>query len=326
MNATQLEFLVCPKCAALFELQVEANGIESVHCSNGHSYPIVNGIPRFVAPENYAESFGFQWRKFSRIQIDSANGTSFSLKRFRAITEWTPQDLAGKKVLDAGCGAGRFAEVALKQYQADLVACDLSAAVEVCRDNLLPQQPLVCQASIFELPFRPAIFDFVYCIGVLQHTPDPLAAIRSLTQMVKPGGQIGLWIYERDWKSYFGTIGFKYALRPFIMQWPRDQQTAFCERLVEIFGPIAWAMRNLGLFGKVIMRLLPIATAHLQGVPLSRLDFDTWAFLDTFDMYTPAYDFPQRYDRIAKFLEEQGFESIKRHPHGAISVTAVRSS
>lgn len=322
-----LSLLICPICHSSLVLKENGDSDslqQSLTCtSNGHQYAIRNGIPRFVASGNYAESFGFQWLKFSTIQLDSYNGTNFSEERFRLITGWSQPDLEGKLILDAGCGAGRFSEVVLK-YGGQLVAFDLSEAVEACRNNLLPAEPLICQASVYELPFRPGGFDFVYCIGVVQHTPNPESTVRALSQMVKPGGKIGLWIYESDWKSYVGTVGFKYAFRPFLRRFSRAQIFTFSKRLVDLFFPVASYCKSRGFLGKVIMRLLPIASAYLQSVQLSDQDFKTWVLLDTFDMYSPTYDFPQTYEKIASLLTDLGFDNIQRQPHGGISITATR--
>jgi SAM-dependent methyltransferase len=324
ITAERLPILACSQCGSKLRLIAGVeDGAGQLQCQAGHSFPVVGGIPRFVPPDNYADSFGFQWRAFSRVQLDSVNGTQFSAERFQTMTGWTEQDLAGKRVLDAGCGAGRFAEVVLK-LKADLVACDLSAAIDVCRENVAPHTPLLCQASIYELPFPDQSFDFVYCIGVAQHTPDPLKTVRSLCRKVRPGGQIGLWIYERDWKSYIGTLGFKYALRPWFRRLPRSRQFAVCKKMVDFFYPLAAACRPLGTPGKIVMRLLPVASAHVQSVPLSLEDFKTWILLDTFDMYSPAYDQPQTYATVARVLNEENFEDIRRHPHGGISITATR--
>jgi hypothetical protein len=72
------------------------------------------------------------------------------------------------------------------------------------------------------------------------------------------------------------------------------------------------------------MRLMPISSSHIQSVPLSLEDFKTWVLLDTFDMYSPSYDQPQTYANVARMLAQENFINIQRHPHGGISVTAVR--
>ena len=310
----------CPACRG--DLSPAGAGLR---CATGHEYPVVAGIPRFVPSQEYSGSFGYQWKAFAKLQLDSYNGTRFSEERFRAITGWERRDLEGKRVLDAGCGAGRFAEVASRVFGAWVTAVDLSEAVEACRENLMPDPPAVCQASIYEMPFRDGAFDFVYSIGVIQHTPDPARAIRSLCRMVKPGGMLALWIYEVDWKTYLGTTGFKYLLRPIVSRLPRAGQLAFVKALTAVFTPVARMAKPLGLPGRIVMRCLPVSCAHLQSVPLSPSDFRSWVFLDTFDMYTPAHDHPQRFGRVARILTEEGFTDIRRMPHGGVAIRASRS-
>ena len=314
-----LAILACPDCGSSLTLETDR-----LVCGRAHAHPIREGIPRFVPTEAYAGSFGFQWKKLGRLQLDSVNGTGFSAARFRDITGWGEADLRGRLVLDAGCGAGRFAEVVAREFGADLVAIDLSNAVEACRENLMPDPPLVCQASIYSTPFRPRSFDFVYCIGVIQHTPDPSQSIRSLARLVRPGGQIGLWIYEADWKSYVGTLGFKRLLRPWVSRWPRSRQLAFSGALTRAFFPFVHVLRPLGILGKAGMRLLPVAAGHLQDLPLTPEQLREWVLLDTFDMYASAYDQPQRYATVARVLADEGFTDITRHPHGAVAITARR--
>jgi SAM-dependent methyltransferase len=319
-----LDRLACPAClGALREEPSAGDGESSLRCESGHLYPVRGGIPRFVPVDPYAGSFGFQWNAFARLQLDSHNGTRFSAERFRDITGWTPEDLRGRSVLEAGCGAGRFAEVT-RGYGAALVALDLSSAVEACRANLSPDPPLVVQASIAEPPFPAGSFDVVYCIGVLQHTPDPLGYVRALCRLVKPGGRVGLWIYENDWKSYVGTLGFKRLLRPLVSRWRRERQMAFCRALTAACFPLVRLFRPLGLAGRALTRLLPVAAAHLTRVPLGPADLREWVLLDTFDMYASAYDQPQRFGDVARVLEAEGFVDVRRHPHGGVSVTARR--
>jgi len=324
MNAEVLEILCCPASGQSLSLFKDSTGCCLVSQDGKHRYPIISGVPRFVTPENYASSFGYQWNKYAKLQLDSCNGTTSSRDRFYGITEWHPEDLRSKRVLDAGCGAGRFAEVALAA-DADVIAMDLSRAVEACQLNLGTSPKLqVMQASIYEMPFEPGSFDYVYCIGVIQHTPDPKHSVMKLCQMVKPGGRIGLWIYEQDWKSHIGTVGFKYLLRPWTMKMSRQQVEDFSNLLERVCWPVNRVARRCGLPGKIIMRMLPVACAYLQDLPLSDEDFRAWVRLDTFDMYSPAHDHPQTFPTVASWLREAGFTDIRRHPHGGISITAFR--
>lgn len=87
----------------------------------------------------------------------------------------------------AGCGAGRFAEVALLAG-AKVVALDYSSAVDVCYANLKHHPNLyVVQGDIFAIPFVPETFPFVYSLAVLQHTPDVAKAFFALTLLVSKG-------------------------------------------------------------------------------------------------------------------------------------------
>lgn len=326
MNAKFLETLACPATGQILHLAEpspdEVQSAVLVTPDGEHRYPVKAGIPRFVPSKNYADSFGYQWNKYARLQLDSCNGTSFSRDRFFSITGWSPSELSGRKVLDVGCGAGRFAEIALAAG-AEVTAMDLSQAVEACKANLGSSPHLeVVQASIYEMPFRPASFDLVYSIGVIQHTPDPKRSVMEICRMVKPGGQIGLWIYERDWKSYVGTVGFKYLFRPFTANMSRQQVEKFSNALESLCWPVNRIARRCGLPGKIFMRMLPVASAYLQEVPLNDEDFREWVRLDTFDMYSPAHDHPQKFSTVASWLQEAGFTDVRRHPHGGISITA----
>ena len=325
-DASYFELLQCPKCSGSLTPsgQDSAGQHTALVCAEQHSIPIVGGIPRFVDSQQYTESFGYQWTRFRRIQLDSYNGTNFSRHRFETITGYTPAQLAGRLVLDGGCGAGRFADVVMREYGARLVACDLSAAVEACRDNLAPGMPFVCQASILDLPFRPQSFDFVYSIGVIQHTPDPEGSIRSLCRMVKQGGQVAIWTYELNWKCFVGTSGFKYFFRPLSRRLSRARQLALVDGLSRVCQPLVRLGRRCGTVGKIFTRMLPVAAAHLHEVDLTDEDLRNWVVLDTFDMYSPSYDSPQRFDRVARILKSEGFHRIERHPHGGLSITATR--
>lgn len=270
-------------------------------------YPIVNGVPRFVSPENYAGSFGFQWNRFRRTQLDSVTGTTISRDRFLRSAGLKAPDLAGKLVLDAGCGAGRFAEVALS-LGATVVAVDYSAAVDACRANLGSQERgEVVQADIYRLPFAPASFDFVYCLGVLQHTPDVAGAFQALPSQLRPGGRLAVDLYP---KLVWNLVWPKYWLRPLTKRLPQQALFRWVERLVPILLPISDLLRRVPRSRGRLRYLVPVA--NYRGVfPLTDEQLREWAVLDTFDMLAPAYDKPQTPATLRGWLERAGLHDVE---------------
>jgi SAM-dependent methyltransferase len=188
-----LELLRCPKTGQALRVE-RGDGTQEIHegtlmSIDGHErYLIHKGIPRFVPESSYADNFGMQWNHFRQTQLDSHSGHPISAERFWLATGWKPEQLKDQWVLDVGCGAGRFAEVALL-VGAKVVALDYSSAVDACYDNLKHHPNLhVVQGDIYSLPFASESFPFVYSLGVLQHTPDVANAFAALPPMLRRGG------------------------------------------------------------------------------------------------------------------------------------------
>src|SRR5207245_11570626 len=147
-----------------------------------------------VDTQHYAGSVGFQWKVYAQTQLDGEHSRR-SENAFRRRTGFCPEDLAGKLVLDVGCGMGRFAEVATR-WGAHVVGIDLSLAAEVAARNLADRNATIFQADVFHLPFATESFDYIYSIGVLHHTPDCERAFKMLPGLLKPGGRIAIWLYS----------------------------------------------------------------------------------------------------------------------------------
>src|SRR5260370_24755227 len=69
-------------------------------------------MPRFVPSEEYAQTFGYQWTRFDTLQLDRHIGNDLSRERFFVTTQW-PARMDGQRILEAGCGMGRFTQIAL---------------------------------------------------------------------------------------------------------------------------------------------------------------------------------------------------------------------
>jgi SAM-dependent methyltransferase len=318
MKPRLLEILRCPTCLA--PLQTSGGDLMCTRC--GRQFPIVDGVPRFAGGDNYAGNFGFQWNEFSRTQLDSHSGVPISRQRFVAQTGWDQSRLAGKLVLDAGCGSGRFAEIALS-LGAEVVAIDYSSAVDAAQRNLGAHPRLhVVQADIYALPFAPETFDFIYSLGVLQHTPDVKRAVTSLIAMLRPGGALTLDFYLRRWQN---VLEPKYWLRPITTRMRQDRLFRIVRRAAPPLLRISRALSRVPVAGRVLRRLVPVA--NYAGVyPLSESQLAEWAVLDTFDWLGPRFDHPQTAATVRRWLEDAPLQDIDiSHVHH-LTARAVKRS
>jgi SAM-dependent methyltransferase len=269
-----------------------------------HVYPIRDFIPRFVPATNYADSFGMQWNRFRSTQLDSVSGIPISRDRFYNYSKWTAEELKGKRVLDVGCGAGRFAEIALNAG-AEVFAVDYSSAVDACRLNFASSDKLeVIQGDVFSLPFEPGYFDYVYCFGVLQHTPNVKRAFEALPRQLKPGGKIVVDVYP--W--LIRNLGWsKYWFRPITRRLSASTLFKLVERTTPGMLAVSRALARIPIAGHYLRYLVPVAS-YDHVYPLSQSQLREWAVLDTFDMLSPAHDHPQRRETLLRWLRDAGLE------------------
>jgi SAM-dependent methyltransferase len=275
---------------------------------SGVYFPIVDGALRLTPKENYTENFGFQWNLFRQTQIDSHVKDSFSKERFFKQTAWIPADLAGLDILEVGCGAGRFSQVILDNTEANLYSLDYSDAVSANYENNKHHAVRfqLFQASIYEMPFPANTFDKVFCFGVLQHTPDFKRSIKALVEKTKPGGEIVVDFYPI--KGWWTKLHSKYILRPFTKRMSNQKL------LKLIRSNMNWLIRTYFFFdklkvGKIVNRFLPVCDIK-NTLPnnLTREQLREWAILDTFDMFSPEHDHPQRINTVEKWFKEFGTE------------------
>jgi SAM-dependent methyltransferase len=298
LKRSALRILACPRCKGALELHVQAEQEHEVTegdltcrvCAG--TYPIRSRIPRFVDSGAYADSFGFQWNRFRLVQLDSRNGTRSSELTLAETTSWTDADYRGRLVLDAGVGAGRFAEVAAKKG-AEVVGIDLTRAVEAAHANVghLDNVHLI-QADIFAMPFRDETFDLAYSIGVLHHTHDVHTAFGKVAAAVKPGGMMAVYLYA----AYGVDRHFSDALRVLTTRLPLRVMFGLSAAAVPLYY-----LYRVPVAGRILARLAPIS-----------LNPDwRWRWLDTFDWYTPRYQWKLRYPEVLRWFRESGFTDIQ---------------
>jgi SAM-dependent methyltransferase/uncharacterized protein YbaR (Trm112 family) len=315
-----LDLLACPCCRGALDAppgdDIREGELSCAPCRR--SWPIKNGIPRFVPSGNYASSFGLQWNTFRAEQLDSLNGTDLSARRFFSETGWSRDWLAGKWVLDAGCGAGRFLDVA-SQTGAEVVGVDLSDAVDAAAESLRGRDNVhLVQASLFELPFR-AGFAAVYCIGVIQHTPDPQRALAALPSVLRPNGRLAVTIYE---KRRFSMLYSKYWVRPFTRRMDKERLLLGIRAVMPVLFPVTEVLFRLPAVGKLFRFAVPVA--NYVDAPLTAEQRYRWAVMDTFDMLAPEYDQPQDEATATAVLTRAGIAQLRRLPNAGLNLVGER--
>lgn len=282
MKRDLTDLLCCPDCGSDLTLHDQTPDRSEVDtglllCSGCRAaYPIVRGVPRFVSSDQYVGSFSYEWNRWNRVQLDIANGRRESEETFAEKTGFTPEDLKGKLVLDVGCGAGRFLDVA-SRWGARVVGVDLSFAVEASQQNLGERPNVaVIQADVFRLPFRKDTFDAIFSIGVLHHSRDTREAFLRLPPLLKDDGDLSVWLYHYQDRLYCAASDFWRAVwRPF----PTWAVYAWSWLLVTVLS---------GLWAKPVMSRPP--WGHLRRIlPVNTHADRQWRILDTFDWYSPRY-------------------------------------
>lgn len=282
------------------------------------NYPIINGIPRFVSADNYANDFGLQWKQFPKTQLDSYTGSDLSASRLSRCIHSELSSLKGKVVLEAGSGAGRFTELLIR-YGAVVHSFDYSAAVEAnALNNGAGDQLTLVQADIRHIPFQDNFYDLVLCLGVLQHTPDPEESISSLWRMVKPGGNLAVDHYLFKWRNILPPpIGpAEMIYRWMLLSVPPNKRLSIVKRIVDYWFPIHWKYRDSLFIQRVLRRISPVHF-YYPHYPLKTQElYYEWALLDTHDGTTDFHKHHRSVKSIQRTLLALGAQEISVNQGG----------
>jgi SAM-dependent methyltransferase len=206
MRQRLLQYLACPECGGAIELlsaartegdEILEGVLNCIDCAR--NFPIVRGVPRFVNLQEIeadkaatAASFGWEWQHFSRVDEHYA-------KQFLGWIAPVEEDFFQNKiVLEGGCGKGRHTRLAAEWGARDVIAIDVSEAVETAyaaTRNL--ENAHIIQADIYKLPLR-KIFDYAFSVGVLHHLPEPQEGFAALAAKIKLGGHLSAWVYGAE--------------------------------------------------------------------------------------------------------------------------------
>ncbi len=339
MHRRVVELLACPTCRVAVVLQdgdagwgdrVETGRLVCMQCDR--TYPVARGIPRFVseseirgADDETRQTVAHFVTEFTAYadgdaDIGDLDDVAHHFFERTGISAHVPDSGAGehrggvrhadapylheKCILDAGCGPGRFTEVAARSA-AHVVGLDIGDHVERaaarCRD--LDKVDFV-QGSVLAPPFRAGTFDYVFSLGVLHHTPDPKLGCLRLAELVKPTGAMSIWVYPPE---YWGrpiqrTVGR--CVNRVLRRLPPRAALSICERWLYPLGRLQMALSH-----RRWSRLLA-APVFLLGVP--RHPEREVMIATIYDHFGPALITTHTYDEVEGWLREAGFTRLRQ--------------
>ncbi len=303
MKERLLNLLCCPACRGELILarvderdkEIKKGSLKCAHCQQ--EYPVVNYIPRFVKTDKYVGNFSFEWTVHNRTQLDSANGTRESRDTFIEKTGFVLEQFKSKVVLDIGCGMGRFLEIVQPQA-AEVVGVDLSLAVDSAYNNLKQYENVhIVQGDIFALPFKENNFDYIYSIGVLHHTPDTKQAFLKLPGLLQKGGTIAIWVYSDETKYLHSRNRWGDFYRLFSVYLPKKLLWCLCHAAIPFY---------------YLKKVPKLGTLLDRTIPMSNHPDPSWRVLDTYDWFSPKYQWKHTYAEVNEWFQEAGLTEIRQ--------------
>jgi SAM-dependent methyltransferase len=316
MVRSVIDGLVCPTHGKPLSAPIPqgAGGVPwpdgNLTCQDGCAFPIVGGIPRFVG-SHYATSFGLQWRRYQRTQLDSYTGQPYSRARLERCLGAGLESLDGKTVFECGAGAGRFTEW-LIQYAESVVSIDLSDAVDANLANCRGKRPyLLLQADINRSPLPKRHFDYVICLGVLQHTPSPEQSIRGLVDHLRPGGVLVIDHYRRGLGIALQQhLSLGFPLRLWLRKADPELALKATIAITRICDPIRKRTNKYRYLDHFVSLLLP-SICHYRSYPaLDPAIGYEWNELDTHDFLTDYYKHRRSPREIESLLTRLGLTDV----------------
>lgn len=206
MRLAHVPYLRCPETQAALTCEPDEMSGDHVIAgalvtATGRRYRIERGVPDFrhqAASARQAaseRSFGLEWQVFRREGWDSRQVRERI--HFYSYTGLVPSFLTGRKVLDAGCGNGRYAFIAAQSKAEIVIGADISDAAYVAFENTWAvPNILIIRADLAQLPLGEDL-DVLYSIGVLHHTPDAAVSFDRLARHCRVGGLFSAYLYGR---------------------------------------------------------------------------------------------------------------------------------
>ena len=288
-----------------------------------------------------ARAFGYEWNTYkvtSRAEdlitffwLTGADPNLYDKFSFDDVFSFYPNDadiqkingsqLAGKTVLDVGCGMGKYLDV-VSDYAETVVGLDLSEALLRAQLTVRDRKNVhLVQGNILQPPLKPAFADFVYSVGVLHHTPNTHAAFLSAASLVAPGGRLAVWLYprEKEPNPYSDRIHYIQddLIRPITCRLPPRMLRVFAA----VLGRLTFVRDRAVIRHQTTGSRIAGRIAHYAGtVAVGRHRDPTIAAFLNFDWYSPQYRSYHSELEVERWYREAGFDNVRMLPQRVSSI------
>jgi len=278
------------------------------------------GIPRHPRQENKRRLERFRQLHDATRQAStfeslhySSPGFDENCRFFETTTGYSSRHLAGKTVLDAGCGTGRYMEVAASMG-AHVVGIDLSRSVDrAYRETRFKPQVDFIQGDLMNPPLRPEAFDALYSIDVLNQTPDTRGAFQSISQLLRPGGHAAIWLDQRFLAENGNYPSHRLLTR--LSERLSDGMRVFTTRMSHRM--LHYACIGLAPLGELkriagTNKILKSMLAPILLLPVSDHPNRSVRLGSTFTWFAPPNQWKHTTQEVLAWFEAEGYEAV--HP------------
>jgi SAM-dependent methyltransferase/uncharacterized protein YbaR (Trm112 family) len=319
VKSNSLQYLVCPNCnRSLIIINKNKNSKEifsgNLFCENpkcNKIYHISQGLIRFTSPKNISKeisnSFGFEWRMHLNncIEKNTVFGRTYwdDIRYFFKATGLTKNEIKGKVILDAGCGSGKLTRYLARLSPKIIFGQDIHSSIKlVFKKGKVISNSEIIYADLNYPPFKINTFDVIWCNGVLHHNRYPEKLFSNLAKLVKPGGLLYIWVYERKFSPY------KFVKDVFRFFHIDDLSYNYLFIISQIFSLISVCLHSI--FRLVFIPVLMFSNSvYLKRVTKYRTYNE---FLMTWlDSLSPKYDYRFTKEEVTEWFVMNGFTNLQ---------------
>ena len=255
------------------------------------------------------ESFSSEWNEIGEEANAWGRTPEVRLKEFLQRTQIEYKNLAGLKILDAGCGNGEV-ELALKDSGSEIFAIDLSSSLNQIQQKIENSKLTngtkihLIQGDVLNIPLKDFEFDVVFSDGVIHHTESVHNGLKEITSKLKDSGKCFVFVYSQDYKNYFDKFLYNFfkLLRVITLLIPH--------RILHILCYVLSPMHFIAV--RAINKLVDKERFKYRSIKETEISL--------FDALSPVYDWRTSFNDLFDWYSQLGYLEVKKTYYSHVGI------